>query len=61
MLFRSAATGNIELLGPADVARILGVSEADVMATIQSGELKSKKIGATYRITRAALDEFLKA
>ena len=55
-----AAAGTIELLGPADVARILGVSEADVMATIESGELKSKKIGSVYRITRAALDEFLK-
>ena len=50
-----------ELLSPADAARILSVSEADVMATIQSGELKAKKIGAAYRISRAALDEFLKS
>ncbi len=55
------ATGVPELLSPADAARILGVSEADVMSTIQSGELKAKKIGSSYRITRAALDEFLKA
>ena len=50
-----------ELLSPADAARALGVSEADVMATIQSGDLKAKKIGAAYRISRAALDEFLKS
>ena len=49
-----------DLLAPADAARLLGVTEADVMATIQSGELKAKKIGSAWRITRAALDEFLK-
>jgi excisionase family DNA binding protein len=49
----------IEMLGPADVAKALGVPESDVMAIIESGELKSKKIGASYRITRAALDAYL--
>ncbi len=48
-----------ELLGLADVARVLGVSDADVMAVIESGELKAKKIGSTYRITRSALDSYL--
>ena len=38
---------------------MLGVAEADVMAIIESGELKAKKIGASYRITKAALDEYL--
>jgi excisionase family DNA binding protein len=50
-----------ELLGPADAAKILGVSEDDVMAVLNSGELKGKKIGSTWRITRAAIDEFLKS
>jgi excisionase family DNA binding protein len=50
-----------ELLAPADAAKILNVSEADVLASIQSGDLKAKKIGAQFRITRAALDEFLKS
>jgi excisionase family DNA binding protein len=49
-----------ELLTPADVARVLGVTEADVVATIEGGELKAKKIGSAYRVTRGALDEFLK-
>jgi excisionase family DNA binding protein len=55
-----ATAGLPELLSPADAARLLGVTEADVLATIQSGELKAKKIGAAYRITRTALDEFLR-
>jgi excisionase family DNA binding protein len=50
-----------ELLGAADVARALGVSEADVLATLEKGELKGKKIGSTWRVTKAALDEFLKS
>jgi excisionase family DNA binding protein len=49
-----------ELLGSAEVARILGVSEADVLATLEKGDLKGKKIGSTWRVPKAALDEFLK-
>jgi excisionase family DNA binding protein len=49
-----------ELLGTAEVAKALGVSEADVVATLEKGDLKGKKIGATWRVTRGALDEFLK-
>jgi excisionase family DNA binding protein len=48
-----------ELLSPADAAKALGVTEADVMAVLESGELKGKKIGATWRIPRAALDSYL--
>jgi excisionase family DNA binding protein len=48
-----------ELLGPAEAARLLGVSEADVMAVLESGELKGKKIGSSWRITRAALNAYL--
>ena len=38
---------------------MLGVSEADVMAEIEGGTLPAKKIGSSYRVTRAALDAFL--
>jgi len=48
-----------DLLSPADVGKALGVSEEDVMSIITSGELTAKKIGASYRIKRAALDEYL--
>jgi len=54
-----ASPGIPDLLGVSDVAKLLGVSDDDVMATITAGELKAKKIGSTYRITRAAVDEFL--
>jgi excisionase family DNA binding protein len=48
-----------DMLTPSDVAKALSVTEADVMAIITSGELKAKKIGASYRITRAAFDTYL--
>jgi excisionase family DNA binding protein len=57
----SAATGALELLSPADVAKVLGVSEADVLSTLADGSLKGKKIGSAWRITRGALDEYLKS
>jgi excisionase family DNA binding protein len=48
-----------ELLTPADAAKVLGVSEADVLQTLESGDLKGKKIGSAWRITKTALDQFL--
>ena len=48
-----------ELLSVGQVAQSLGVSEDDVMAIIQSGELKAKKIGSQYRVPKAALDTYL--
>jgi excisionase family DNA binding protein len=55
----ASSAGFPELLSPAQAAEILGVSEADVIASIDAGDLKGKKIGAAYRISRAALDAFL--
>ena len=49
----------VEILTPAQVAEVLGVSEADVVATLEAGDLKGKKIGSTWRVTRGALDAFL--
>jgi len=54
-----AAPAVADLLAPADVAKALGVSEEDVMSIITSGELAAKKIGASYRIKRSSLDEYL--
>jgi excisionase family DNA binding protein len=48
-------------MSPADAAKVLGVSEADVMASLEAGDLKGKKIGATWRITKAAIDQFLQS
>ena len=55
----AAAAPVADILAPAQVAQMLGVNEADVIASIEGGDLKAKKIGTQYRITKAALDEFL--
>jgi len=54
-------TGLPELLSPGDAAKALGVSESDVLAALADGSLKGKKIGAAWRITRSALEDFLKS
>ena len=54
-----AAVLSVEILTPAQVAQTLGVTEADVISSIEGGQIKAKKIGTQYRITKAALDEFL--
>jgi excisionase family DNA binding protein len=54
-----AAASAPELLTPAQVAQQLGVGESDVVASLESGDLKGKRIGTQWRITRAALDAFL--
>jgi excisionase family DNA binding protein len=48
-----------ELVGPAEAAAALGVSESDVIASLEAGDLKGRKIGTQWRITKAALREFL--
>jgi excisionase family DNA binding protein len=45
---------------PAEAASVLRVSEEDVVAAITAGDLKARKIGNAYRISKEALDEFLK-
>ncbi len=55
----AAAAALPELLSPAEAAKALGVTENDVMTALADGSLKGKKIGAAWRITRAALTEFL--
>ena len=55
----AAAVALPDLLAPADVAKLLGVPEADVMTIVESGELAAKKIGTSYRIKRSAVDEYL--
>jgi excisionase family DNA binding protein len=55
----AAASGVPELLSPAEAAQSLGVSEADVMTVLESGDLKGRKIGASWRISRAALTAYM--
>ncbi|MBE0699757.1 MAG: SPFH domain-containing protein [Anaerolineaceae bacterium] len=49
-----------DIMTPSEAAAILRVSEEDVVAAIQAGDLKARKIGSAYRISREALDAFLK-
>ena len=53
----SAATPSV--MTPAEAAQVLRVSEEDVIAAINSGDLKAKKLGNAYRISKESLDEFL--
>ncbi|MDA7497299.1 SPFH domain-containing protein [bacterium] len=55
----AANAPNFNLMGIDGAAQLLGVTEADVLATIEAGDLKAKKIGSTYRITRANLEAFI--
>jgi excisionase family DNA binding protein len=56
----AAANGASGVMTPAEAAAVLRVSEEDVVAAIQAGDLKARKIGSAYRISKEALDEFLK-
>lgn len=55
-----SAAGIPEVMTPSEAAAILKVSEEDVKAAIEAGDLKAKKLGNAYRISKAALEEFLK-
>lgn len=56
----AAAAAGGSVMTPAEAATYLRVAEEDVLAAIQAGDLKAKKIGNAYRISKEALDDFLK-
>ena len=57
-----AAGGAVaDLMNPAQVGEMLGVGEADVLASLEAGDLKGKKIGTQWRVTRDAVNTFLKS
>lgn len=47
------------VMTPAQAAAFVQVTEADIMAAIEAGDLKARKIGSSYRISKANLEEFL--
>ena len=57
---RRHGAGAPDLMTPAQVAQMLGVAESDVMSSLDAGDLKGRKIGTQWRVTRAAVDTFLK-
>jgi excisionase family DNA binding protein len=58
---QAAPTAMPDVMNPAQAATFLQVTEADVMQMIQAGQIKAKQIGSQYRISKAALEEFLKS
>ncbi len=48
------------VMTPSEAATLLKVSEEDVLAAINSGDLKARKIGNAFRISKEALEAFLK-
>jgi excisionase family DNA binding protein len=55
-----AAASIPAIMTTAEAASALRVAEADVIKAITDGELKAKKIGESYRISKEALEAFLK-
>ncbi len=55
------AGGMPDVMSPAEAAAILKVSEEDIMSAINDKSLKAKKLGNAYRISKEALEEFLKS
>ena len=49
-----------DVMTPSEAAGFLRVSEEDVLAAINAGDLKARKIGTAFRISKEALQEFLK-
>lgn len=54
-----AAGAGLDVLTPDQAAQALGVSVEDVMAAIEAGDLKARKIGNATRIAKSALEAFL--
>ena len=54
------AGGVPDVMTPAEAASALRVSEEDVLAAIDAGDLKARKLGNAYRISKESLEEFLK-
>ena len=56
----AAAGGGVQVLTPEQAAQVLGVTPQDVVAELESGALKGRKIGSAWRISQESLNEFLR-
>jgi len=54
-----AAPSMPDVMTPSEAASFLKVSEEDVVAAIEAGDLKARKLGNAFRISKSALEEFL--
>jgi len=48
-----------DVMTPTEAAQFLKVSEEDVVAALEAGDLKGKKLGSSFRISKDALMAFL--
>ena len=55
-----ASSETPSVMTPSEVANMLKVAEEDIIAAIRDGDLKARKIESAYRISREAVEEFLK-
>jgi excisionase family DNA binding protein len=55
----AAPTEMPAVMTPAQAAAFVQVGESDIVVAIESGDLKARKIGTAYRISKANLEEFL--
>jgi excisionase family DNA binding protein len=55
----SSGGGMPDIMTPSEAASFLKVSEEDVVAAIQAGDLKAKKLGNAYRISKQSVEDFL--
>ncbi len=58
----SSANGSAampDIMTPTEAAQFLKVSAEDVVAAIEAGDLKARKIGSAYRISKDSLQDFL--
>jgi excisionase family DNA binding protein len=56
---QGAAPSAPDIMTLSEAAAYMRVSEEDVLEAIKSGELKAKKIGNSYRLSKQAIDQFL--
>ena len=57
---KAAAAPIPDVMTPAEAATVMKVTEDDVLAAIKAGDIKAKKIGKSFRISRESLEDFLK-
>jgi excisionase family DNA binding protein len=57
----AGAAAPADVMTLSEAAAYMRVGEEDVLAAINSGELKAKKIGSSYRLSKEAIDAFLKS
>ena len=57
----AAPQPNGDILTPAEAAVIMKVTESDVVILLEKGDLGGKKIGSSWRISREAINEFMKS